>query len=597
MYMQLVLALAVMAAAPLSANKLPGYLSVFGENPSVEDIMAEVNMDTPQVIKNREIMAERFPFGSIKEIIPGRAYQAVAYALGYPLCVITNDDTLILVDTPEGYNASLTIINAFRAIPEIGNKPWVAVVITLFHGDHLWGVRPFVEDPYNQGVPPKIIMNQKSLEEAKIFDMFNAFKYPRLARQFGIDLAKAAPEQYLHAGASPRLMIDIRPLGPLDLDLLVFSNEDEVLTRTIGGLRLDFYSVPGYTPDQILTNFPLLRLLHIADVYYFSLPNIYTIRGERTRDARKWSLDVYKAASIPDVDYAVATHALPLVGGEIKEVLTNYAQGIKYIHDQTLRFMMKGLTADVICTNMELPPSLAKLEYLVEIYGIVETACISVVDFYVGWFSGQTEDLFTLNRVERRERMLNLVKPERMVVEAIKAYNEQDYRWSMELSSMVWRNDPTNLKAKEIRGLSQIRLAEQQFSIGTRNYYLSMVLEDYDLITLVINVRNSYGYLPLDSVCANLAAHVNSDKFAEEINEGSKTLFLELNTGKWKLKLQNSVLECNPFTAAYPEGAQVWQLTEGQYRSFLVKEIFAGTGVSQEDVVNFFSYIDFVDEV
>jgi len=375
----------------------------------------------------------------------------------------------------------------------------------------------------------------------------------------------------------------------------VFSNEQEVLSRTVGGLTIEFHLAPGYTPDQLLVHFRGLSLLHCSDVYYYSLANIYTIRGERTRDALQWSKDVLKAASIPEVTYVVPTHALALTGrDEIETVLTNYADSIRYIHDQAVRQLMKGLTADVICTKMQLPESL-KFGYTQEIYGVVETACKAVVDFYVGWFSGETEDLLPLSSEQLRDRLRKLVPDGKLLSEATKAYNDGDYRWALTLSTTVWKADISNREAKELRSLSQIRIAESQFSVNLRNYYLTMTLEDWGLLPLQISTLNSYKTLPLDSVCANLAAHVNDEK-ANTLTE-RLVIYIKLDTGSWKLELRNSILDCGEFTGTAPEGATVWNLTEVEYRTFLSQKVYAGYGASEEQVQAFFDYIDFVDEV
>lgn len=59
--------------------------------------------------------------------------------MGFPTIYILPDDTLLWIDAPESARAAQDCIDAFRAIPAIGNKPIVALIYTIFHFDHTWG--------------------------------------------------------------------------------------------------------------------------------------------------------------------------------------------------------------------------------------------------------------------------------------------------------------------------------------------------------------------------------------------------------------------------------------------------------------------------
>eukprot|EP00487_Bulimina_marginata_P003559 TRINITY_DN18602_c0_g1_i1.p1 TRINITY_DN18602_c0_g1~~TRINITY_DN18602_c0_g1_i1.p1 ORF type:complete len:128 (+),score=4.04 TRINITY_DN18602_c0_g1_i1:115-498(+) len=106
---------------------------------------------------------------------------------------------------------------------------------------------------------------------------------------------------------------------------------------------------PGETTDSniylILTE---KRVLLPADNIYRTYPNIYAIRGSPTRDARDWTKSLDKMRSLqPAPKMLVPAHTRPVYGEhEIHELLTVYRDGISYTHDQTIRFMNMGLTAD-----------------------------------------------------------------------------------------------------------------------------------------------------------------------------------------------------------------------------------------------------------
>jgi glyoxylase-like metal-dependent hydrolase (beta-lactamase superfamily II) len=63
------------------------------------------------------------------------------YAMGNSLWLVTPQNTIIVVDSPESTEAATVIRNDMRQIPAIGNKPITFIIYTIFHGDHTFGAR------------------------------------------------------------------------------------------------------------------------------------------------------------------------------------------------------------------------------------------------------------------------------------------------------------------------------------------------------------------------------------------------------------------------------------------------------------------------
>ena len=86
----------------------------------------------------------------------------------------------------------------------------------------------------------------------------------------------------------------------------------------------------------------------------------------------------------------VPQHTRPVEGkDEIMDILTSYRDAIQIVHDQTVRYMNKGLYPDEITQKVTLPPHLANHPYLIEFYGTVEWSVKAVFCNYMGWFSGK----------------------------------------------------------------------------------------------------------------------------------------------------------------------------------------------------------------
>jgi alkyl sulfatase BDS1-like metallo-beta-lactamase superfamily hydrolase len=74
-------------------------------------------------------------------------------------------------------------------------------------------------------------------------------------------------------------------------------------------------------------------------------------------------------------EYLVPSHTRPVSGEDtIYELITNYRDAIQFVHDQTIRFINKGLTPDEIIGNnlIQLPKNLQEHPYLQEFYGTVQ---------------------------------------------------------------------------------------------------------------------------------------------------------------------------------------------------------------------------------
>ena len=107
------------------------------------------------------------------------------------------------------------------------------------------------------------------------------------------------------------------------------------------------------------------------------------------RDTLLWAhaIDIMRSLN-PSI--LVPQHGLPLHGeDDIMETLTAYRDAIQFVHDQTVRYMNKGLTDRQIVEKVVLPQHLSRHPYLQELYGTVEWSVRGVYHGYIGWFNGQ----------------------------------------------------------------------------------------------------------------------------------------------------------------------------------------------------------------
>src|SRR5690606_33520459 len=110
-----------------------------------------------------------------------------------------------------------------------------------------------------------------------------------------------------------------------------------------------------------------------------------------------------------DAEILVPSHTQPIVGADrISEVLTSYRDGIRYVYDQTLRYINQGLTPDEIAARIKLPPHLASAPFLQEFYGKPTWSARSVFAGNLGWYDGNPSSLQPLAPDAEAERMATL---------------------------------------------------------------------------------------------------------------------------------------------------------------------------------------------
>ncbi|RPJ81023.1 MAG: MBL fold metallo-hydrolase [Deltaproteobacteria bacterium] len=401
-----------------------------------------------------------------KEVI--RVADGVYVAIGYGLAnsiLLEGDDGVVIVDTMESEEAAKPVKEAFLQITQ---KPVKTIIYTHFHPDHVFGTTIMSGTD-----SPEIISHEITLSHLdRIVSVTRETTYTRATRQFGTMLPEGG---VINCGIGPYL--DFREHNTVGLIRPTRTFSGNQLKITIAGMNLELYHAPGETSDQIFIWLPDKKVLLSADNFYRSFPNLYAIRGTAYRDVILWvkSLDQMRHLK-PEV--LVPSHTRPLYGAkEIEEALTNYRDAIQFVHDQTIRWINKGLTPDEIVERVKLPDHLAGQPYLHEYYGTVEWSVRAIFDGYLGWFSGNATDLFPLRPIERAKKMAQLAGGEsRLLENAALACRQGEYQWALEICDHVLHLDTGNQQAKEIKADALTALGEKQIASTARNYYLTQAL-------------------------------------------------------------------------------------------------------------------------
>ena len=402
--------------------------------------------------------------------VAGNVYSAVGWQLGN-VAMIEAPEGLIIVDTGESVSESRKIMAEFR---KISDKPVKAVVYTHFHPDHINGVKAFVTEEQVRSGEVQIIAHDTLL--ANVVAQ-GALVGPILSVRSGYSFGAALPasdQEQMNAGIGPLAVVEASTfIAPT----LTFK---DTLSTRIAGLDLQFLHVPSEAPDEIIVYLPDNRVLISAEVEQGpTLPNIHTLRGTKFRDPVVWveSLDKLRAYK---AEHMVPLHGRPVSGAEnVEEVLRMTRDGIAYIHDQTVRWMNKGLTPDELVEKVKLPPHLAGYTpYLREYYGTVKHSVRQIYNGYLGWFQGDPVALDPLPPKDKAERLIELMGGrEKLLLAAGNAYLKGDFQWAAELATYAIQVDKKDKLARDIKARSFRKLGYASMNVNWRNWYLTSAME------------------------------------------------------------------------------------------------------------------------
>jgi alkyl sulfatase BDS1-like metallo-beta-lactamase superfamily hydrolase len=235
---------------------------------------------------------------------------------------------------------------------------------------------------------------------------------------------------------------------------------------------------PGETEDQLLVWLPDQKVLLPGDNIYKAFPNLYTIRGTAFRDPTDWVKSLDKMRYLQP-EFLVPSHTAPLQGAnKIQAVLTDYRDAIQYLHDQTVRGMNLGKTADEIVEEMMLPTHLRQSEYLKEFYGDINLCVRSIFNGYLGPFDGNPTNLTSLTGRQRAGRMARLVGGQDVLKTKLsEAIAEEEYQWALELSDHLKWLTPDDETVTQLRITALENLAANTINPNLRHYYLSVASE------------------------------------------------------------------------------------------------------------------------
>ncbi|MDP9140886.1 MAG: MBL fold metallo-hydrolase [Pseudomonadota bacterium] len=465
---------------------------------------AAAAVSAPEALSAQSVEFER----GVVQVTEG-IYVAIGYGIANSIMLV-GDDGLIIVDTMETEQSAAAVLAEFR---KISDKPVKALVYTHSHPDHIGGATVFADGNADVAVYAQrdVVRN---MEKTSI-ELQTAITR-RSLRMYGPQLPI---EEMVNLGIGPDL--GIRENSTISM-LRPTHEFDDRLDDNVAGIHFELVHAPGETEDQLFVWLPERRVLLAGDNLYKAFPNLYTIRGTSYRDPRQWadSLDAMRALK-PEI--LVPSHTRPLHGEAlIYNTLTDYRDGIRYIYDQTLRYINLGLTPDEIAVRIRLPAHLASSPYLQEFYGKPTWSARSIYSGNLGWFNGDPATLQPLSPQEQAEKLAKLAGGiDALAKQAQDAEAAGEHQWALELSGPLLRLQPDHAGVKQARIAALRALGERESNPNARHWYLMSARELAGEFTLPKRILTPtpemLAQMPLPRIFDGLAVNLDADAAAETV--------------------------------------------------------------------------------
>ena len=279
--------------------------------------------------------------------------------------LVNTDEGSVLIDA--GADRQQSAAQKALAL-EHASGPINTLILTHFHSDHVGGLSVW-EEERAKGLP--VVAHQRFPYMARIQRELNPFFNRRYKVLYG-DLVNTDPDADLsHWELEPDRKVYVGApyafsLGGVDFEVIALNNT-------------------GEGEDGLMIWLPKQKILFVGDMFgplYPMFPNLYTVRGEKYRDALDYVDSVDQILAL-EHEMLVSTHFSVERGAErIRASVTRMRDAVQYVWDEVVAGMNAGKTVWQLMEEISLPE-----EYAVsQGHGKVSWSVRAIWETVAGWY-------------------------------------------------------------------------------------------------------------------------------------------------------------------------------------------------------------------
>ena len=382
------------------------------------------------MVQSSDIEEVRKLRGKDEELTPDVIKIGRVLPVAGPTGLVITDEGLVIVDTgmPQGGP------DRVRRIRERTEAPFHTIIYSHGHGDHVGGVRAFLEDAEKRGHPrPRIIGHELV---AKRFD-----KYQMLAgrRQYIGSLQFPSPEMQ----QAQRVLGQGNQTTPYVYPDTTFSDYMEF---KLGGFTFELHHAPAETDDTIWVWVPERKLAMIGDLLIGGCPNTGNPLKEQ-RYTLEWAEALEKIAD-KSPDFIIA--GLGVLRGRLaRERCLKTAKFLRYIQNEVVRLLNEKYWIEDILEKVKVPKEMASDPWLAGNYGHPVFVIHDVYRRYTGWYDGNPSDLFPSRSSDIAAEVVSLFGTQQLIERARELQQEGNVQLALHLVDFAINGTNDTLKNKE----------------------------------------------------------------------------------------------------------------------------------------------------
>lgn len=398
-----------------------------------------------------------------------RVYQVRGMDLSN-MTIIEGDTGVIIIDPVTSVETAQAAIELYRQ--HRGARDVRAVIYTHSHPDHYGGVKGVIStDDVTAGLV-QVLAPDGFIEAIEAENVLSGnATYRRAQYQFGT-LLQPGVTGAVDAGLGKTVTRGARSLvAPTQVIV------DKIETHVIDGIEIEFYMAPdSEAPAEMHMFFPQLGVLNMAENVTHNQHNFVPIRGALVRDPLSWSKYIGEAIALygDKVDVLIAQHHWPTWGrGRVLELLAIHRDLYKFIHDQSLRLINRGLKPDELAESLQLPTELEGEWSCRGYYGALKHNAKAIYQRYLSWYDANPANLDPLPNAESARRMIDYMGGAGAVLARSRAdFDAGEFRWVAEVLGKLVYAEPDNAEARDLLADTFEQLGYRSECATWRNAYL-----------------------------------------------------------------------------------------------------------------------------